>query len=115
MFGFGVLLAGEEEGADRDEAALAVGEVSPFRSKIEDRPTPGPRWREAEVHLDEFDHVAGRTHDRSHVVDPDVVRLGQIEFCLLRWYLQLQRLHHLAVFNPANVLLIGIAHPVRIA
>jgi hypothetical protein len=33
----------------------------------------------------------------------------------LRWYLQLQRLHHLAVFNPANVLLIGIAHPVRIA
>lgn len=42
MFGFGVLLAGEEEGADRDEAALAVGEVSPFRSKIEDRPTLGP-------------------------------------------------------------------------
>lgn len=50
-------------------------------------------WREAEVHLGEFDHVAGRAHDRSHVVDPDVVRLGQIEFCLLRWNLQLQSLH----------------------
>lgn len=54
-------------------------------------------------------------HDRSHIVDPFVVNLGQIELCLWRWNPPLQHLHHLAVFDPATVQLISIARPARIA
>ena len=52
--------------------------------------------------------------NRTHVVDLDVIGLRQVEFGLLRRDAELQRLHHGAVFGPANVLFIVVAHHVNV-
>jgi len=35
---------------------------------------------------------------------------GKVKLALVRWIAQFQRLHHLAVFDPADMLLIGVTH-----
>ncbi len=90
--------------------SVAVGETSSFRPKIEDRPALGSQRRKAEIHRDQLDITAGSTHDRGHVVDPDIVAFGKVKLALLRGDAKLQGLHHLAVFHPLHVLFVRVAH-----
>lgn len=115
VLGLWIFLAGEfEERRCRYKTAVAVGEASPLRPEVEYRPAFA-RGRKAEIHLNQFDQIAGRAHDRPHVVDLDVVRLRQVEFCLLRRDAEFQVLHHLAVFGPADVLLVVVAHDLQLS
>jgi hypothetical protein len=112
---FRIFLAGElEEGRSRNKAAIAVGEIPPLRPEVKDRsPTLAPWWK-AERHRHQFDPVGGGAHHGPDVVDPDVVGLRKIEFALAAGNCELQTLHDLAIFAPADVLLIVVAHPVNL-
>lgn len=54
--------------------------------------------------------IAGDAHHRAAIVDLDVVCFRQVEFGLLCRDAELELLHHLAVFGPADMLFIVIAH-----
>src|SRR5688572_1341551 len=100
MLGLRIFLASElEKSRCRNETPVAVGETSSFRPKIEDLSALGSQRRKAEIHRDQLDIIAGSTHDRRHVVDPDIVAFGKLKLALLRGDAKLQGLHHLAVFH----------------
>ena len=54
--------------------------------------------------------IAGGAHHRTAIVDRDVVCFRQVEFGLLCRNAEREVLHHLAVFGPADMLLVVIAH-----
>ena len=71
-------------------------EMTAFRLEVEHRPA-ATRGREAKVHRHQLDDVAGRAHDRSQIVDPDVVGLRKIKLALLGRDAKLGGLHHGAI------------------
>jgi hypothetical protein len=107
----GIFLAGElEESRGRHNAAIALVEAASFRAEIEDGRAAWTGRREAEPHRGELDAVLGGAHHRPEIVYPDVVRLRQVSRGLPRRDAEHQRLHHLAVFGPGDVLFIVVAH-----
>jgi hypothetical protein len=99
--------AGElEEGRRWDNAS----EVPAVRAEIEDRCAARSSRRQAEGHRHELNLVPAGPHTRPNIVDPDIVGLRKIGFALMGGNRKLQSLHHLAVFGPADVLLVVVTH-----
>lgn len=67
------------------------------------------------MHRHEFDSVIGSAHDRCGLVDPHVIGRRQVEFALPGRNAEREVLHHPAIFSPANVSLVVVAHPCHVA
>ncbi len=110
MLGLRVLRARElEKRRRRDDAAMAVPEMAPLRSKIEHW-TALAMGREAEFHGRGLRAVASGSDYRTGVTDADIIGAWQIQFGLMRRNAQLKLLHQLRIFVVPDMLFVGVAH-----
>jgi hypothetical protein len=90
---------------------LLLAKLRPSERKLNTGfPPPGRAGGKLKFIRAELDYVAGCAHDWTLVIDADVVGERQVDVGLLGWNAKVQRLHHLAVLSPPDVLLVVVAH-----
>ena len=86
----------------------------PSDRKLKTGPPFGLAGGKPKPHRRQLDAISGRAHDRTEIVDPDIVRLREIALGLIGGRAQGERLHHLLILAPLHVLLVVVAHtPIR--